>query len=151
MMIKIPLFAARAQDLIRDARDDGAELVILTARAPEVSARQVVRPLLMRAPVRCVPEWSYEGRPHLTKCYAGLRARVLEEGLGFRDADTHGKQWLLELNDILFATSNFHDNIRGRGIALDPTFNFAKGLKQLHGRREQQMTAGDVREATGCV
>ena len=151
MMIKIPLFAARAQDLIRDARDDGAELVILTARAPEVSARQVVRPLLMRAPVRCVPEWSYEGRPHLTKCYAGLRARVLEEGLGFRDADTHGAQWLLELNGILFATSNFHDNIRGRGIALDPTFNFAKGLKQLHGRREQQMTAGDVREATGCV
>jgi hypothetical protein len=55
----------------------------------------------------------------MTKCFAGLREMLLEEKLGFLDPETLGKNWLLDLNKILYHISPYYANFKARGFTMD--------------------------------
>ena len=113
------------------------------APAPTITA-------LMNQPTRTVPAHSNVAQPNVTKCYAGLKELVeLEARLGFLDADTAGKKWMIELNSILFHSSPFHSKTAARGFAVPEEFKFANDVKVCNGQAAPRMSANEMQQLMG--
>lgn len=96
----------------------------LPAKAQHDFAAQFVR-----ESHRELPLWTHAGRPALSKLHCELRELLLNEKLGFRgSADLKtGGEWLLELVNVLYRLSPYHDKLKARGHPVPKRFTNTQG------------------------
>ena len=113
------------------------ERVTLIAHQPGLERAAPRVPQLAREAVRSIPPFMHLGRKNLSNCYEGLVKMIEGEpaprSLGFLSAESVGKKWMVDLNDIVFHTSPFHSKMASRGFRVQKAFNFAANTKVLEG------------------
>ena len=140
-------------ETVHDAVASDAKVVVLTCHQPSASMRDEPRaPVLVRSPLRSVPEWSHNNQENMTECYRGLRTLLLDEGLGFLDPEKWGKQWMIDLNKVLYHISPYHANFKSRGFILSKAWAFSDGLKsKIKGRKVPDLSVDVMREAVETI
>ena len=127
------------------------ERVTLIAHQPGLERAAPRVPQLAREAVRSIPPFMHLGRKNLSNCYEGLVKMIEGEpaprSLGFLSAETVGKKWMVDLNDIVFHTSPFHSKMASRGFRVPKAFNFAANIKVLEKQKPPEMIVENVDEA----
>ena len=136
-------------ETVYEAVVSATKLVVLACHQPSALTRsEPIQPELVRAPLRSIPVWSRAGQKNLSDCYEGLRALMLEEGLGFLDPEKWGGKWMTDLCKLLYHLSPYHTNFKSRGFKVDDVWKFSAGLKsKIAGRKDEPLTV-DFMKAT---
>jgi hypothetical protein len=118
--------------IIEAAVDPERRLVSLTfvVQQPLPGEEAQVRPselLRSRTELFEIPVLDDRGHPATTALYARLRAALVANGVvGVRNAE-HTKSVLTSLTKVLYNSSTFFENFKGRGGAIPEYFAFAAG------------------------